>query len=204
MNANGLSLFSAATEAASKRSLENETVLSLRAVGITTDDSEIGGAAAALSAAAEGAGVTKAVGIGGGGVGGSDVFNVCGNVFADIASFDGVEPSGMNGIFTPFTKPVIPITFSLVCSRSRELLFISARTGKSYGLLPNGCSICSAAASIPNRARERMVVTGTTPHTPTSCTKIIGNEHTYTMSVDFKWVMMQPGGGWLTTFSQLP
>ena len=70
VNANGLSLFSAATEAASKRSLENETVLSLRAVGITTDDSEIGGAAAALSAAAEGAGVTKAVGIGGGGVGG--------------------------------------------------------------------------------------------------------------------------------------
>jgi hypothetical protein len=67
--------------------------------------------------------------------------------------------SGVNDIFTPLTKPVNPSTLLLVCSKSRELLFINARTGKSYGLLPNGCSICSAAASIPKSASERIVVT---------------------------------------------
>lgn len=154
------------------------------------DDFEIGGVVVVLSVVVEGAGVTKAVGGGGGGVGGLDVFNVCGNVFVDIVFFDGVEFFGMNGIFILFMKFVILIIFLFVCSRFRELLFISARMGKLYGLLLNGCLICLVVVLILNRVRERMVVMGMMFYILILCIKIIGNEYTYIMSVDFKWVMM--------------
>ena len=151
-----------------------------------------------VAGAGAGAGTLAGVGVGGifaGTSGASIGFIMIGGSGIFIAGFTGATILGSSGIFTPFTKPAKPSTRLLVCSKSRVLLFINERTGKSYGLFPNGCSICSAAASMPNNAKDKIVVTGTTPQTPTSCTKIIGNEHTYTMSVDFKCVMMHPGGG---------
>ena len=78
---------------------------------------------------------------------------------------------------------------------SRVLLMINPLTGRWYGRFPNGCSICSAAASVPNSASDNNAVVGTTAKTPTSCTKINGNVQTYTIRVDFKCVMIHPGGG---------
>ena len=84
------------------------------------------------------------------------------------------------------------------------MALMSALTGRWYGRLPKGCSICSAAASVPKSANDRIAVVGTTASTPTSCTRINGSAHMYTMSVDLRCVMMHPGGGWLTTFSHSP
>ena len=58
-----------------------------------------------------------------------------------------------------------------------------------------------AAAPVPKSANDRIAVVGTTASTPTSCTRINGSAHMYTMSVDLRCVMMHPGGGWLTTFA---
>eukprot|EP00982_Pelagococcus_subviridis_P017816 31566-Pelagococcus_subviridis.AAC.26 len=81
---------------------------------------------------------------------------------------------------------------------------IKPRTGRWYGRFPNGCSICSAAASVPNSASDSSAVVGTTANAPTSCTRMNGNVHTYTMSVDLRCEMMHPGGGCMTTFSHSP
>ena len=75
----------------------------------------------------------------------------------------GQASGGTKANLVPFTKPVIPSTFLLVCSKSRPLLFISAgRVNDAHPI--KGCSICSAAASIPKSASERIAVTNNTAH----------------------------------------
>ena len=65
------------------------------------------------------------------------------------------------------TYPANPRTGLDVWPMSRVLLMMRPRTGRWYSRFPKGCSICSAAASVPNSASASSAVVGTTARRPT-------------------------------------